>query len=102
MVITGGGTGFANHTNMSSPPKTPRNTVAPSVNVADGQRKSKTDPHLPHERDEVPEKNAPATRAIIKQGHDDLASGQKDTDCRNKAADVIAGKSSPSTTRRKP
>ena len=87
---------------MSQPPKSPPNTVAPSVNIADGQRKSKTDPHLPHERDEVPEPNAPATRAIIKQGHDDLASGQKDTDCRNKAADVIEKKSSRPTTRRKP
>lgn len=48
-------------------------------------------PRLPHERDthrEIP----PAPSPRMQQAQDDLASGKQDTDCRNRAAQVIEQK----------
>src|SRR3954467_14250342 len=87
---------------MSKFKKSRPNTVAPAVDLADAHRPSTIDPRLPHERDEVAERNAPATRDIIKQGHDDLANGQKDTDCRKKTEKISDKKSSPPLRKREP
>ncbi|HVE51618.1 MAG TPA: hypothetical protein VNG69_18590 [Casimicrobiaceae bacterium] len=43
---------------------------------------------LPHEHDEYTDPPAP-TRDVIEQGHSDIASGQQDTDLRNRAAHII-------------
>lgn len=54
---------------------------------------------MPHERDESAERDTSAhrdangTRPIIRQGAQDLASGQQDTDCYNAAAKRDAHKS---------
>ncbi len=47
--------------------------------------KAEADPSLPHERDQGQGKSemqgvAPGSRNIIKQAHDDIESGQQDTD----------------------
>jgi hypothetical protein len=100
--ICQGGTGIALVTRMSKLKRSRPNTVAPAVDLADAHRPSTVDPRLPHERDEAAEKNAPATRDVIKQGHDDLANGQTDTDCRNKTEEIIEKKSSRPLRKREP
>jgi hypothetical protein len=88
---------------MGTQRKTRRNTAGPAVDPARSHHTSTIDPRLPHERDETTDSKAPATRAVIRQGHNDLASGQKDTDCRNAAANIIARKSTrPARAKRKP
>ena len=41
-----------------------------------------TRPHLPHERDQSSDSQGAPVQDIIKQAHDDIVSGQKDTDLR--------------------
>ena len=48
----------------------------------------------PDERDESAEHHVGAPRDVIKQAHDDLEEGQRDTDCRNRTAEGIKRKSS--------
>ena len=43
----------------------------------------------PNERDESADQQLSGTRRIIKQAHDDLQSGQQDTDARNRVAEVL-------------
>jgi hypothetical protein len=40
-------------------------------------------PRLPHERDESRDSQAGPQHDVIKQAHDDIVSGQQDTDLRN-------------------
>ena len=51
------------------------------------------DPHQPlrqpHERDESVAEQPSPPRPVIKQAHDDVQSGQQDTDCRNQSAQVL-------------
>jgi hypothetical protein len=74
--------------------KTPRrNTEAPVVDLKANAPARKSDPHLPHERDEKAGAGVVAPRPKIKRAYQDLASGQVDTDCRNTATQVIKKKS---------
>jgi hypothetical protein len=52
-------------------------------------------PRLPHERDESDDSQASPQRKKMKQAHDDLASGQVDTDLRREpgADEIIKDKS---------
>ena len=43
----------------------------------------------PNERDESADEQLTTTRRVIKQAHDDLQSGQQDTDARNRVAEVL-------------
>ena len=66
--------------------KTPRrNTEAPVVDLKANAPARKSDPHLPHERDEKAGADVVPPRPKIKRAYQDLASGQVDTDCRNTA-----------------
>jgi hypothetical protein len=50
---------------------------------------------LPHERDEIAQKDGAKPRGQAKRAYRDLARGQVDTDCRNSAAEIIKKKSTP-------
>ena len=78
---------------MKSPEKTPRNTSAPAIDLAAARRESRVTPRLPHERDEVAQKDSVKPRGQTKRAYGDLARGQVDTDCRNSAAEIIKKKS---------
>jgi hypothetical protein len=43
----------------------------------------------PNERDESADEQLTGPRRVIKQAHDDLQSGQQDTDARNRVAEVL-------------
>ncbi|HVE90416.1 MAG TPA: hypothetical protein VNA44_12035 [Burkholderiaceae bacterium] len=43
----------------------------------------------PNERDESADQQLTGPRRVIKQAHDDLQSGQQDTDARNRVAEVL-------------
>ncbi len=43
----------------------------------------------PNERDESADEQLTTPRRVIKQAHDDLESGQQDTDARNRVAEVL-------------
>jgi paraquat-inducible protein B len=43
----------------------------------------------PNERDQSADQQLSGTRKVIKQAHDDLQSGQQDTDARNRVAEVL-------------
>ena len=43
----------------------------------------------PNERDESAESQASAPRDVIQRAHDDVTGGQMDTDCRNKAVEIV-------------
>lgn len=43
----------------------------------------------PDERDESADQQGTAPREVMKQAHDDVQSGQQDTDCRNRVAEVL-------------
>ena len=43
----------------------------------------------PNERDESADEQLTTPRRVIKQAHDDLQSGQQDTDARNRVAEVL-------------
>lgn len=57
----------------------------------DEQAASPGDPALrqPDERDQSADPQRIAPRDEIKQAHDDVQSGQQDTDCRNRIAEVL-------------
>ena len=85
------------------PVKTPRrSTEAPVVDLTANTPSLKSDPRLPHERDEKAGAGVVPPRPKIKRAYQDLASGQVDTDCRNTATQVIKKKSAaPAGTTRK-
>ena len=72
-----------------------RNPPAPVVDLSANVPSVKSDPRLPHERDEKAGYARAQPRPKIKRAHKDLASGQVDTDCRNAAAQVIKKNSAP-------
>ena len=83
--------------------KSRRKTSAPAIDLAAASRESRVDPRLPHERDELAQKEGAKPRGQIKRAFRDLARGQVDTDCRNSAAEIIKNKSTPRLgSRRKP
>ena len=43
----------------------------------------------PHERDQSADQQLSSTRRVMKQAHDDLKSGQQDTDARNRVAEIL-------------
>jgi len=43
----------------------------------------------PDERDQSADQQATPPRRVMKQAHDDLKSGQQDTDCRNRVAEAL-------------
>jgi hypothetical protein len=54
-----------------------------------GPSSSESTLRQPDERDESADQQETAPRDVIKQAHDDLQSGQQDTDCRNRVAEVL-------------
>lgn len=46
-------------------------------------------PLQPNERDESADSQQGGPREVIRQAHDDLAAGKQDTDCRNRAAEIV-------------
>ena len=88
----GHGTKLANVGSMK-PAKPPRNTEPPVIDLTANAPSRKSDPRLPHERDEKAGAAVAPPRPKIKRAYKDLASGQVDTDCRNAAAQVIKKKS---------
>ena len=46
----------------------------------------------PDERDESADHQGTAPHDVMKQAHDDMQSGQQDTDCRNRVAEVLPDK----------
>lgn len=57
-------------------------------------------PQQPNERDESADSAANAPREVIRQAHDDVTGGQVDTDCRNRAVEIVERNETKS--RRKP
>lgn len=57
----------------------------------DERAASDTEPALrqPDERDESADQQKTAPRNVIKQAHDDVQSGQHDTDCRNRIPEAL-------------
>ena len=57
----------------------------------DEQGVSPAEPTLrqPDERDQSADQQASPPREVMKRAHDDVQSGQQDTDCRNRVADVL-------------
>ncbi|MGZ8993215.1 MAG: hypothetical protein ACXW16_04295 [Burkholderiaceae bacterium] len=43
----------------------------------------------PDERDQSADQQATPPRKVMKQAHDDVQSGQQDTDCRNRVAEIL-------------
>ena len=43
----------------------------------------------PDERDQSADQQATSPRKAMKQAHDDVQSGQQDTDCRNRVAEIL-------------
>ena len=43
----------------------------------------------PDERDQSADQQVTAPRRAMKQAHDDVQSGQQDTDCRNRVAEIL-------------
>lgn len=73
------------------PPQTTAFTGTRRVLSTDEQGASTRKPNLrqPDERDESADQQGTAPRKVIKQAHDDVRSGQQDTDCRNRVAEVL-------------
>jgi hypothetical protein len=46
-------------------------------------------PRQPNERDQSADSQASAPRDVIRRAHDDVTAGRKDTDCRNRAAEIV-------------
>lgn len=77
------------------PERSPKQTTAATgtrrVLSTDEQRPSPAEPTLrqPDERDQSADQQNTAPREVMKQAHSDVQSGQQDTDCRNRVADVL-------------
>jgi len=54
-----------------------------------GRSPSESTLRQPDERDESADQQGTAPREVMKQAHDDVQSGQQDTDCRNRVAEVL-------------
>jgi len=54
-----------------------------------GRSPSESTLRQPDERDESADQQGTAPRKVMKQAHDDVQSGQQDTDCRNRVAEVL-------------
>ena len=78
---------------MTPPEKSRRQTSARAIDLAAAAPESRVAPRLPHERDEVAQKDSAEPRGQTKRAYGDLARGQVDTDCRNSAAEIIKKKS---------
>ena len=50
---------------------------------------SKPAPRQPNERDESADSQASEPREVIRQAHEDVTGGKMDTDCRNKAVEIV-------------
>ena len=62
--------------------------TSPSRSSSTHSKDKEPDPSLPHERDQTGDKGEnqgvqPGSRNIIRQAHDDIESGQQDTDMHN-------------------
>ena len=73
------------------PKHTTASTGTRRVLSTDEQRATPAEPTLrqPDERDQSADQQATPPRKVMKQAHDDVQSGQQDTDCRNRVADVL-------------
>jgi hypothetical protein len=54
-----------------------------------GTSRSESTLRQPDERDESADQQETAPRDVMRQAHDDMQSGQQDTDCRNRVAEVL-------------
>jgi hypothetical protein len=81
------------------PPRPGKRSVGTRARLAtDGEQPS---PRQPNEHDESADSQASGPRRIIRQAHDDLAAGLQDTDCRNRAAEIISKNTESARRRRK-
>ncbi|MGZ9080532.1 MAG: hypothetical protein ACXW2A_19605 [Burkholderiales bacterium] len=46
-------------------------------------------PRQPNERDESADSQTSGPREVMRQAHEDVTGGQVDTDCRNKAVEIV-------------
>ena len=85
-------------------PQTPEKTATPtdtidaarSVDTTEREDGDAADaPKLPHERDESVDMTHGAPSEKMRQAHDDVVSGQKDTDARNTEARRLDPKNTP-------
>lgn len=72
----------------------PRDTGATGPRSAGTRETKSTDetepaPRQPNERDESADSQESGPRDVIRQAHDDVTGGQMDTDCRNKAVEIV-------------
>ena len=54
-----------------------------------GISRSESTLRQPDERDQSADQQRTAPRDVMKRAHDDMQSGQQDTDCRNRVAEVL-------------
>ena len=54
-----------------------------------GTSRSESTLRQPDERDESADQQRSAPRDVMRQAHKDVQSGQQDTDCRNRVAEVL-------------
>ncbi len=71
-------------TKISRSERTTKRTLS-----TDEQARDPGELRQPNERDESADQQATPTRPRIKQGHDDVQSGQQDTDCRNRVSEQL-------------
>lgn len=69
------------------PPRPGKRSVGTRSTRADDEQKPA--PRQPNEHDESADSQASGPRRVIRQAHDDLAAGLQDTDCRNRAKEIV-------------
>lgn len=82
------------------PPRVRSRNGGTFTRTANGEKRP--DPAQPNERDgsassQIVESDA--SRDVMNQAHTDLERGLEDTDCRNRAAEIVAANTSPTKSR---
>ena len=77
------------------PPRPGKRSNTPRDGRSAGTRETlatdedKPAPRQPTERDQSPDSPTSPPRDVIRRAHDDVTSGQVDTDCRNEAVEIV-------------
>ena len=69
------------------PPRPGKRSTGSRETLSTDERKPA--PRQPNERDESADSQSSAPRDVIKRAHDDVTQGKMDTDCRNKAVEIV-------------
>lgn len=75
------------------PPRPGKRSVGHRETLATDEQQPS--PRQPNERDASADSQGEITHPSMQQAHDDLAAGQRDTDCRNSAVEIIERKPLP-------